>query len=50
MIITVKMTAKTKLTERLRTRIINKEMNKSGDKLLTAQKLSDLEQNSGRMP
>ena len=25
-------------------------MNKSGDKLLTAQKLSDLEQNSGRMP
>ena len=37
-----------KITERLRTRSINKEIIKSGDKLLTAQNVLDLEQKTNK--
>ena len=39
---------KSKLTERLRTRNITKQINKSGDKLLIAPNLSDLEQKTNK--
>ena len=38
----------TKVTERLRTRSVSKEMNKSGDQLLTAQNSSNLEKKTNK--
>ena len=37
-----------KVTERLRTRSVSKEMNKSGDQLLTAQNSSNLEKKTNK--